>query len=132
MATDLIATTQAEKKRAPQHVLPKAQVARGAANCPFSQPANSDRGCPQAQPPDIGAGVAGGIPGGVPGGQLGGVIGGIISGGARTYVPVPTLATSDPRSPIRVGGRVRPPRAFNLLPSIPPWRSRLSWKELYR
>jgi protein TonB len=60
-------------------------------------------------PPDIGAGVAGGVPGGVPGGQLGGVIGGILSGASRTYVPVPT-PTSQPRAPIRVGGRVRPPR----------------------
>jgi periplasmic protein TonB len=71
-------------------------------------------------PPDIGAGVEGGIPGGVPGGQLGGVIGGIISGGTRTYVPVPTLATSNPRSPIRVGGRVRPPRALAQLAPVYP------------
>jgi periplasmic protein TonB len=57
-------------------------------------------------PPDINAGVAGGVPGG----QFGGVIGGIISGTSRTYVPVPTPSASEPRAPIRVGGRVKPPR----------------------
>jgi protein TonB len=63
-------------------------------------------------PPDIGIGVAGGVPGGVPGGQLGGVLGGIISGASRTYVPVPAPGTSEPRTPVRVGGRVKPPRAL--------------------
>ena len=57
-------------------------------------------------PLDVGIGVAGGVPGGVPGGQAGGVIGGIISGAPRAYVPIaPAL-----KAPIRVGGRVMPPR----------------------
>jgi len=61
-------------------------------------------------PPDISGGVAGGVAGGVPGGQLGGVIGGIISGASRTNIPLPAPSTSELRAPIRVGGRVRPPR----------------------
>lgn len=61
----------------------------------------------EALPPDVG--VSGGVPGGVPGGQLG-VIGGIISDASRTNVPLPAPATAQPRAPVRVGGRVRPPR----------------------
>jgi periplasmic protein TonB len=57
--------------------------------------------------PDIGAGVEGGVPGGVPGGQFGGVIGGIIAGAAHTNVLAPFAA---PRAPLRVGGRIKPPR----------------------
>jgi periplasmic protein TonB len=53
-------------------------------------------------------GVAGGVPGGVPGGQMGGVIGGVLGGipsaAARPVAP-PTKS-----APIRVGGRVRPPK----------------------
>ena len=66
----------------------------------------------EALPPDIGAGeeVVGGVPGGVPGGQMGGVIGGIISGAPRTYVPV--APTAAPKAPLRVGGRIRAPRAI--------------------
>jgi periplasmic protein TonB len=62
-------------------------------------------------PPDIDAGVAGGTTGGVPGGQLGGVIGGIISGESRASVPVPRA--SQPKAPIRVGGRVKAPRLLS-------------------
>jgi len=60
-------------------------------------------------PPDVGIGVAGGVPGGVPGGQAGGVIGGIISSAPRTYVPI-APAPPAPKAPMRVGGRVMPPR----------------------
>jgi periplasmic protein TonB len=56
-------------------------------------------------------GVTGGVPGGVPGGQLGGVIGGVLSSVSRTNVPVPVATPSKPRAPVRVGGRIRPPRA---------------------
>jgi periplasmic protein TonB len=57
--------------------------------------------------PDISAGTEGGVPGGVPGGQFGGVIGGIISGVAHTNVLAPS---TEPRAPLRVGGRIKPPR----------------------
>lgn len=60
-------------------------------------------------PPDVGIGVAGGVPGGVPGGQAGGVIGGIISSAPKTYVPIAPAAPA-PKAPIRVGGRIMPPR----------------------
>ena len=47
-----------------------------------------------------------GVPGGVPGGQLGGVLGGVIGG-----VPHPRPVLAPPvQKPIRVGGKLRPPR----------------------
>jgi protein TonB len=58
-------------------------------------------------PPD--AGVVGGVPGGVPGGQLGGVIGGIVGEATRAAMPV----APPPRAPIRVGGRIKAPRALS-------------------
>jgi len=48
--------------------------------------------------------VPGGVPGGQMGGVLGGVLGGIPSAAARPAPPTGKLA------PIRVGGRVRPPK----------------------
>lgn len=72
-------------------------------------------------PPDVGMGVVGGVPGGVPGGQLGGVIGGIVSDAARTNIPLPVPAVVQPRAPVRVGGRVRPPRLLSkAAPHYPP------------
>jgi protein TonB len=56
-------------------------------------------------------GVAGGVPGGVPGGQMGGVIGGVI-GGILNTAAKPTAPTGKPSGPLRVGGRVRPPKAI--------------------
>jgi protein TonB len=62
--------------------------------------------------PDSLGGVAGGVPGGVPGGQMGGVLGGVIGGvlsiAARPVAPPP----SGKAAPLRVGGRVRPPKAI--------------------
>src|ERR1700687_5312565 len=64
--------------------------------------------------PDSLGGVAGGVPGGVPGGQMGGVLGGVIGGvlntAARPIVPL----TGKPSAPIRVGGRIRPPKAIEI------------------
>lgn len=57
--------------------------------------------------PEIG-GLGEGVIGGVPGGQLGGVIGGIVSDSHN--VAPPTAATPGVKKPVRVGGRVRPPR----------------------
>jgi len=53
-------------------------------------------------------GVEGGVPGGVPGGQMGGVIGGIVSGARTAPAPPPPSV----RAPIRVGGKVKPPKAL--------------------
>lgn len=62
-------------------------------------------------PPDAElAGIAGGVPGGVPGGQLGGVIGGIIGGIPSTMSKAIAPQQAAPKKPIRVGGRVKPPR----------------------
>jgi len=58
--------------------------------------------------PDTFGGVAGGVPGGVPGGQMGGVLGGVLGGIPSTAAhPVAPPAKV---APIRVGGRVRPPK----------------------
>lgn len=65
-------------------------------------------------------GVAGGVPGGVPGGTLGGVLGGVLSSASQ---PVPPPAPRKPviSGPVRVGGRVQPPRLVrNIQPIYPP------------
>ncbi|HTT32511.1 MAG TPA: energy transducer TonB [Methylomirabilota bacterium] len=59
--------------------------------------------------PDSFGGVAGGVPGGVPGGQMGGVIGGVL-GGIPSAAAHPVAPPSGKMAPIRVGGRVRPPK----------------------
>lgn len=61
-------------------------------------------------------GVAGGVPGGVPGGQMGGVIGGVIGGLGST----PIAPISKPKAPIRVGGRIRAPKAIVQTPPVYP------------
>lgn len=60
---------------------------------------------------DLGGGVPGGVPGGVAGGSMGGVIGGVI-GGVSTAVPTAPIAPTalKPTAPIRVGGKVLPPK----------------------
>jgi protein TonB len=71
-----------------------------------------------APEPDLG-GIGEGVIGGVPGGQLGGVIGGVVSG-SHTNVPPPT-ALGAPKKPLRVGGRVKPPRIIQrVAPLYPP------------
>jgi protein TonB len=61
--------------------------------------------------PDSFGGVAGGVPGGVPGGQMGGVVGGVIGGVLNTGAK-PPIPVARPTAPIRVGGRVKPPKAI--------------------
>ena len=56
---------------------------------------------------DLGAGVSGGVTGGIPGGQLGGVLGGASAGPVR-----PAAIDAAPKAPIRVGGKVKPPRVL--------------------
>ena len=65
-------------------------------------------------PQDIGliAGVAGGVPGGVPGGQVGGVLGGILGSSSKSLVPLAPPSATTPKAPVRVGGRIREPRAI--------------------
>jgi protein TonB len=58
-------------------------------------------------PPDI-VGVTGGVPGGVPGGQAGGVLGSILQDASRMAPPAPRPLERS--APVRVGGRVQPPR----------------------
>ncbi len=61
---------------------------------------------------DAFGGVPGGVPGGIPGGQLGGVVGGVIGGVLNTGAkPVPP-PTGKSGAPVRVGGRVRAPKAI--------------------
>lgn len=69
--------------------------------------------------PDLG-GVAGGVAGGVPGGQMGGVLGGIISDASRKTAVVPVPVAQN-KVPIRVGGRIKPPRLVSKVsPNYPP------------
>jgi protein TonB len=71
--------------------------------------------------PDTFSGVAGGVPGGVPGGQMGGVLGGVIGGVLNTAARPIAPPTGKPNAPVRVGGRVRPPRAIvQTHPNYPP------------
>jgi periplasmic protein TonB len=64
-------------------------------------------------------GVAGGVPGGVPGGQMGGVLGGVIGGVLGTAAK--PVAPTGKQGPVRVGGRVRPPKAIvQVPPEYPP------------
>ena len=57
----------------------------------------------------------GGVVGGVPGGQMCGVLGGVLSTAAKPVAPGPVKS-----APIRVGGRVKPPRAiFQPAPEYP-------------
>jgi periplasmic protein TonB len=70
--------------------------------------------------PDSFGGVAGGVPGGVPGGQMGGVMGGVI-GGVLGTAAKPLPPTPGKSAPVRVGGRVRPPKAVvQARPEYPP------------
>jgi len=70
--------------------------------------------------PDLG-GAMGGVPGGVPGGQMGGVLGGIISDASRKSALAPVPVAVQNRGPVRVGGRVRPPRLIRKIsPAYPP------------
>ena len=71
--------------------------------------------------PDSLGGVAGGVPGGVPGGQMGGVLGGVIGGVLNTAARPLAPPTGKPNAPVRVGGRVRPPKAIvQTHPNYPP------------
>jgi periplasmic protein TonB len=61
-----------------------------------------------------------GVLGGVPGGQMGGVIGGVLGGIPNTAAKPPAPTTSKVSGPLRVGGRVRPPKAIlQLRPAYP-------------
>lgn len=64
-----------------------------------------------APPDDAMLGIVGGVPGGIPGGQVGGVVGGVLGGIAKGVLPPPGPAVAEgPKVPVRVGGRVKPPR----------------------
>jgi protein TonB len=63
-----------------------------------------------SQPEEPPMEIAGGIPGGIPGGQVGGVVGGVL-GGVLSGVPAPAVhASAGPKTPVRIGGSLKPPR----------------------
>ena len=62
--------------------------------------------------PETFGGVAGGVPGGVPGGQMDGVIGGVLAGVMNTGARLIAPPTGKPGAPMRVGGRIRPPKVI--------------------
>jgi periplasmic protein TonB len=71
--------------------------------------------------PDSLGGAAGGVPGGVPGGQMGGALGGVIGGILNTAAKPIAPPTGKSGAPLRVGGRVRPPKAIlQVHPEYPP------------
>jgi periplasmic protein TonB len=71
--------------------------------------------------PDSLGGVVGGVPGGVPGGQIGGVLGGVIGGMLNTGAKPVAPPLSEKATPVRVGGRIRPPKAIaQVRPNYPP------------
>jgi periplasmic protein TonB len=71
--------------------------------------------------PDSLGGVVGGVPGGVTGGQMGGVLGGVIGGILNTTAKPIAPTTGKPGAPVRVGGRVRPPKVIlQTPPEYPP------------
>ena len=51
-----------------------------------------------------------GVPGGIPGGQEGGVLGGMLGGALKTVSAPAAPVAAGPKSPVRVGGAVKPPR----------------------
>lgn len=55
-----------------------------------------------------------GVPGGIPGGQAGGVLGGVLGGTLKSIpppAPAPAAPVAEgPKTPVRVGGAVKPPR----------------------
>jgi len=83
----------------------------------------------EGPPPEVGAsgGVVGGVPGGVPGGTLGGVLGGVLGGALPVAAPppppppAPKAEAPKIKTPVRVGGNVRPPHILKRIePVYPP------------
>ena len=71
--------------------------------------------------PDNLGGATGGVPGGVPGGQMGGVLGGVLGGVMNTAARPIAPSMAGPSAPVRVGGRIRPPKAIaQVRPNYPP------------
>jgi protein TonB len=100
------------KAAPPRHVF----ISKGKLLAPTAIPQQVAMLKEDAPAPDLG-GVGEGVVGGVPGGQLGGVIGGVISGShANVPPPIPTA----PRKPVRVGGRVKPPRLLHQVAPVYP------------
>jgi len=71
----------------------------------------------EVAPPDVGLmAVSMGIPGGVSGGQVGGVF-----GGTGPVAPIPAVPVPEgPKTPVRVGGAVKPPRLLFGPPPVYP------------
>jgi protein TonB len=67
-------------------------------------------GSAEAPPDEALLAVPGGVPGGIPGGQVGGVLGGLLGGALRGVPPPGAPLSAGPKAPLRVGGKVKPPR----------------------
>ena len=94
----------------PAHVVPNRTLTAGQLTAPTFIPKAVVTGAeiPGSLPDETLAGVPGGVPGGIPGGVVGGSIGGVL-GGVLKALP-PPVAIAGPKSPVRVGGDVKPPR----------------------
>lgn len=101
------------KAAPPRHVF----ISKGKLLAPTAIPQQIAMLKEEAPAPDLG-GAGEGVVGGVPGGQLGGVIGGVISA-SHPNVP-PPIANAVSKKPVRVGGRVRPPKLITQVAPIYP------------
>ncbi len=92
----------------PARVVPVRAFVQGKLTAPTFIPkvVNTTPDAPAAAPADAFAGV----PGGIPGGQVGGVLGGILGGVAKGIPKPPPPAATGPKTPVVVGGSVKPPR----------------------
>jgi protein TonB len=91
---------------------PRVMSAAGKLTMPSAIPHQVARLTEQPDGNDLAAAMVpgAGVPGGVPGGQPGGVIGGVLSGAA---LRAPAPISSAPKSPIRVGGKLKAPRLIS-------------------
>ncbi len=95
----------------PARVTPPKVITPGQITAPTFIPRAVVPPDPEGTPPDTAlTGVAGGVPGGIPGGQMGGTIGGVLGGIPKGAPPPAQPVAQGPKSPIRVGGDVKPPR----------------------
>ena len=104
----------------PAHTMPVRTFTPDALTAPSFIPRAIAASAEMATPDVSGmGGVPGGVSGGIPGGQVGGAVGGVLGGLPKGAPPPPAL--EGPRTPVQVGGAVKPPRLlFGPPPVYPP------------
>ena len=92
----------------PARIVPARVFSPGTLTAPSFVPKAVAIAAPSATPPPDDA--LEGVPGGIPGGQQAGVLGGMLGGAFKTVSAPATPVAAGPKSPVRVGGAVKPPR----------------------